>query len=91
MKNQEISHSTWQLCIQSELFESHVGLRQGENSSPLLFALFHNDMETFFTDEKWNSLKFIDKLYTDRHDEVTGMLNLFVIMYHGRANTLSGT
>ena len=23
----------------------------------------------------------IDKLYTDSHDEVTGMLNLFVLMY----------
>ena len=38
-------------------------------------------METFFTDQKWNTLKFIDKLYTDSHDEVTGMLNLFVLMY----------
>ena len=38
-------------------------------------------METFFTEQKWNTLKFIDKLYTDSHDEVTGMLNLFVLMY----------
>ena len=67
--------------MQSEFFESHVGLRQGENLSPLLFALFLNDMETFFTEQKWNTLKFIDKLYTDSHDEVTGMLNLFVLMY----------
>ena len=37
--------------------------------------------QTFFTDQKWNTLKFIDKLYTDSHDEVTGMLNLFVLMY----------
>ena len=28
-------------------------------------------------------MKFIDKLYTDSHDEVTGMLNLFVLMYAG--------
>ena len=67
--------------MQSEFFESHVGLRQGENLSPILFALFLNDMETFFTEQKWNTLKFIDKLYTDSHDEVTGMLNLFVLMY----------
>ena len=38
-------------------------------------------MEIFFTEQKWNTLKFIDKLYTDSHDEVTGMLNLFVLMY----------
>ena len=37
--------------MQSEFFESHVGLRQGENLSPLLFALFLNDMETFFRPE----------------------------------------
>ena len=67
--------------MQSEFFESHVGVRQGENLSPLLFALFLNDMETFFTDQRWNTLKFIDKLYTDSHDEVTGMLNLFVLNY----------
>ena len=67
--------------IQLEFFESHVGQRQGENLSPLLFALFPNDMETFFTEQKWNTLKFIDKLYTDSHKEVTGMLNLFVLIY----------
>ena len=67
-------------CSQT-FFESHVGLRQGENVSPILFALLLNDMETFFTEQKWNTLKFIDKLYTDSHDEVTGMLNLFVLMY----------
>ena len=69
--------------MQSEFFESHVGLRQGEHLSPLLFALFLNDMETFVTEQKWNTLKFIDKLYTviHSHDEVTGMLNLFVLMY----------
>ena len=48
--------------MQSEFFESHVGLRQGENLSPLLFALFLNDMETFFTEQKLNTLKFIDKV-----------------------------
>ena len=32
---------------------------------------YSNDMETFFTDQKWNTLKFINKLYTDSHDEVT--------------------
>ena len=38
-------------------------------------------MKTFFADQKRNTLKVIDKLYNDSHDEVTGMLNLFVLMY----------
>ena len=45
--------------VQSEFFDSHVGLRQGEHLLPLLFPLFLNDMETFFPSQKWNALKFI--------------------------------
>jgi len=51
--------------VQSEYFGSHVGLRQGENLSPLLFVLFLNDMETLFPSQTWNTLKFIEKLYND--------------------------
>ncbi|KAK2155971.1 hypothetical protein NP493_2017g00010 [Ridgeia piscesae] len=67
--------------VQSEFFDSHVGLRQGEHLSPLLFALFLNDMETFFPAQKWNTLKCIDKLYNDSNDGINGMLNLFVLLY----------
>ena len=67
--------------MQSEYFESHVGLKQGENVSPLLFALFLTYMITFFTEQKWNTLTLIDKLYSASHDEVTGTLNLFVLLY----------
>ena len=67
--------------VQSEFFDSHVGLRQGENLSPLLFALFLNDMVTFFPSQKWNTLKFIEKLYNDSNDGINGMLNLFVLLY----------
>ena len=67
--------------VQSEFFDSHVGLRQGDNLSPLLCALFLNDMETYFPAQKRKTLKFIDKLYNDSNDGINGMLNLFVLLY----------
>ena len=48
--------------IRSDFFASHVGVRQGENLSPLLFALFLNVLDTFFTKQKWDTLDYIDKL-----------------------------
>ena len=67
--------------VQSEFFESHVGIKQGENLSPLLFALLLCGMETFFSAQTWNTLKCIDKLYNDCNDDINGMLNMFVLLY----------
>ena len=38
-------------------------------------------METFFPPLKWNTLKCIEKLYTDSNDGINGMLNLFDLLY----------
>ena len=56
-------------------------MRQGENLSPLLFALFLNDLDTFFSKQKGDTLYYIDKLYNDCNNNVNRMLNLFVILY----------
>ena len=57
--------------IRSDFFASHVGVRQGENLSPLLFALFLNVLDTFFTKQKWDTLDYIDKLYSDCNNNVS--------------------
>ena len=56
-------------------------MRQGENLSPLLFALFLNDLDTLFSKEKGGTIHYIDKLYNDCNNYVSRMLNLFVILY----------
>ena len=60
--------------IQSDFFESHVGVRQGENLSPLLFALFLGDLDTFFSKQKGDTLHYIDKLYNYCNNNVSRML-----------------
>ena len=56
-------------------------MRQGDNLPPLLFALFLNVLDTFFTKQKWDTLDYIDKLYSDCNNNVSMMLNLFVLLY----------
>ena len=45
-----------------------------------MFALFLNDIETFFLAQKWNTLICIDKLYNDSNDGINAMLNMFVLV-----------
>ena len=41
----------------SQFFVSNVGLRQGENLSPVLFSLFLNDLKGFLTSNNVQGLK----------------------------------
>ena len=64
-------------------FYSNVGVRQGVNLSPLLFAIYLNDMEDFFRQYNGGtSLKLIEKLDIDsRNGDFDTFLKLFVLMY----------
>ena len=59
---------------QSEYFGSHVGVRQGENLSPLLFSLYVNDLEAFLL-ENGNSFVTFNMDVCERY------LKLLVLMY----------
>ena len=82
------------LCVKtfnniSDFFSSDIGLLQGEISSPILFALFMNDIETFlqndtstsFTIEELNIylLLFADDsvLISETAEELQNLLNSF--------------
>ena len=55
-------------CVQengqkSDYFSCYTGVRQGENLSPLLFALYLNDLESFLKYNHVNNLKLNDSIF----------------------------
>ena len=68
--------------ISSEYFLCNVGVRQGENLSPVLFALFLNDLSDFLS-RSYKGLDFlsekINELLSD--DDVEVFLRLFLLLY----------
>ena len=62
----------------SEFFDCQVGVRQGENLSPFLFAIFINDLEHFFID---NGVQCLDRITEFAHEHVNVFIKLFLLLY----------
>ena len=64
---------------QTEFISCNVGLRQGENLSPLLFAIYLNDLENFFLQNDLHG--GAECLSSNLDDEVYIYFQLFFLLY----------
>ena len=66
----------------SQSYRCNVGIRQGDNLSPLLFALFINDFNEFLS-LKYDGLSGLNNLFTElsTNDEILTYLRLYILLY----------
>ena len=62
----------------SPLFECNMGVRQEENLSPILFALFLNDLESFMNN---STLQGISLTECNSQNDTTVYLKLLLLLY----------
>jgi hypothetical protein len=68
---------------QSDLFQCDVGVRQGENLSPLLFAIFLNDLQPFIKEKVQGLSSLADEArdISMSDTEINLMLKMFILLY----------
>ena len=66
----------------SDFFNCYVGVRQGENLSPLLFALFVNDMSSYLSTH-FSGLTHVSGLINDfcNNESINTYLRLYLLLY----------
>ena len=65
----------------SEYFACSIGVRQGENMSPTLYALFVNDLKEYLQD-KFKGLPFLTQLFKEiLETDHENVFNMFLLMY----------
>ena len=67
-----------QNSVHSEFFVCQMGVKQGENLSPFLFAIYINDLETFFIK---NNIECLQKIREYAIDQMGLYLKLFLLCY----------
>ena len=66
---------------QSECFPCHIGVRQGENLSPLMFSIYLADLNNFLA-SKCTGLDYLNNIQEEPlNDELTTFFKLYLLMY----------
>ena len=63
----------------SNVFKSEIGVRQGDNLSPLLFSIYLSDLESFLS-SKYGGLTYISEL-TKNYDDLYECIKMYIILY----------